>query len=94
VRWRVPTAILTAVSIVAGMTVTLTWAASASSHYRETVWGELVRVVSQRTESRLYGDLAKNLLTWAGPTAGVAAAVVFASAAAAYVAALARPPRS
>jgi hypothetical protein len=93
-RWRVPTAILTAISIVAGMTVTLTWAASASSHYRETVWGELVRVVSQRTESRLYGDLAKNLLTWAGPTAAVAAAVVFASAAAAYVVALARPPRS
>lgn len=93
VRWRVPTAILTAVSIVGGMTVTLTWGASASSHYRETVWGELVRVVSQGTESRLYGDLAKNLLTWAGPSAGVAAAVVFVCAAAAYVVALARPPR-
>jgi hypothetical protein len=94
VRCRGPTAILTAVSIVGGMTVTLTWAASASAHYRETVWGELVRVASQRTESRLYGDLAKNLLTWAGPTAAVAAVVVFACAAAAYVVALARPARS
>ena len=93
-RWRLPTAALTAVSIVAGMTVGLTWAASASSHYRETVWGELVRVVSQRTDSRLYGDLAKNLLTWAGPTAGVAAVAVGACAAAAYVVALARPQRS
>jgi len=93
-RWRLPTAALTAVSLVAGMTVGLTWAASASSHYRETVWGELVRVVSQRTDSRLYGDLAKNLLTWAGPTAGVAADAVCACAAAAYVVALARPEQS
>ena len=93
-RWRLPTAALTAVSLVAGMTVGLTWAASASSHYRETVWGELVRVVSQRTDSRLYGDLAKNLLTWAGPTAGVAAVAVCACAAAAYVVALARPEQS
>ena len=53
-RWRLPTAVLTAVSIFAGMTVGLTWAASASSHFRETVWGELVRVVSQGTDARIY----------------------------------------
>jgi hypothetical protein len=93
-RWRRPTALLVAVSIFAGMVVGLTWAASASSHYRETVWGELVRVASQGTDSRLYGDLAKNLLTWAGPSAGVAAVAVFAAAAAAYVLAVARPGRS
>jgi hypothetical protein len=89
-RWRVPTAVLAAYSVFAGMVVGLTWAASASSHYRETVWGELVRVVSQQTDSRLYGDLAKNLLTWAGPSAGVAAVAVFAAAAAAFVVAAAK----
>src|SRR5205085_8449730 len=57
-RWRVPTAVLTGVSIVAGLTVSLSWAASATSHYRETVWGELVRLASQGTEARIYGDLA------------------------------------
>jgi hypothetical protein len=93
-RWRRPTAVLTAVSLVGGLTLALTWAASASSHYRETVWGELVRVLTHGTESRLYGDLAKNLLTWAGPTAGVAAVIVIVCTAAAYVVALARPQRS
>jgi hypothetical protein len=87
-RWRRLTAVLTAVSLVAGLTLGLTWAASATSHYRDTVWGELVRVMTQGPESRLYGDLAKNLLTWAGPTAGVAAVIVIASTAAAYVLAL------
>ena len=79
-----PTAVLTGVSIVAGLTVSLSWAASATSHYRETVWGELVRLASQGTEARIYGDLAKNILV----PAGVGAALVFACAAAAYVVSL------
>src|SRR5204863_959523 len=84
-RWRVPTALLTAVSIVAGTTLMLTWAGSADMHYRGTVWGELVRFLTKGTDSRLYGELAKNVLVWAGPNRLVAAAFVCACAAAAYV---------
>ena len=87
-RWRVATAVLGGVSIVGGLALSLSWAASATSHYRETVWGELVRVATQWSHSRLYGDLAMNLLTWAGPAAIVGAAAVFASATAAYAVAL------
>jgi hypothetical protein len=89
-RWRVPTAILTAVSIVAGTTLMLTWAGSADMHYRHTVWGELARFLAKGTDSRLYGELAKNVLVWAGPNRLVAAAVVCACAAAAYVVSLRR----
>ena len=89
-RWRLPTAVLTAVSLVAGLTVSLSWAASATSHYRETAWGELVRVITQGSRARAYGDLAKNILV----PAGVGAALVFACAGAALVAALMEPRRS
>jgi hypothetical protein len=89
-RWRLPTAILTAVSIVAGTTLMLTWAGSADMHYRGTVWGELVRFLTRGTDSRLYGELAKNVLVWAGPNRLVAAALVCACAAAAYVVSLRR----
>jgi hypothetical protein len=89
-RWRLPTAVLTAVSLVAGLTVSLSWAASATSHYRETAWGELVRVITQGSRARAYGDLAKNILV----SAGVGAALVFACAGAALVAALVQPRRS
>jgi hypothetical protein len=87
-RWRLATAVLSGMSIVAGLALSLTWAASATSYYRDTVWGELARVVTQWSESRLYGDLAMNVLTWAGPAAIVGAAAVFASAAAAYAVSL------
>ena len=66
----------------------ITWAAGADSIYPDTVWGELGRVVTQWSKSRLYGDLAMNVLTWAGPAAIVGAGAVFASAAAAYVVSL------
>jgi len=89
-RWRTPTAVLTAISLVAGLTVSLSWAASATSHYREAAWGELVRVATQGTRARAYGDLAKNIVV----PAGVGAALVFACAAAALVTALMQPRRS
>jgi hypothetical protein len=92
-RWRVPTAVLTAFSIVAGTTLMLTWASSADTHYRETVWGELARFLTKGTDSRLYGELTKNVLVWAGPNRLVAAAVVCTCAAAAYAMSLrARAP--
>jgi hypothetical protein len=89
-RWRVPTALLGAASIVAGTTLMLTWASSANMHYRGTVWGELVRFLTKGTDSRLYSELAKNVLVWAGPNRLIAAAVVCACAAAAYVISLQR----
>jgi hypothetical protein len=89
-RWRVPTAVLTAVSIVAGTTLMLTWAGSADLHYRHTVWGELARFLARGTDARLYDELAKNVLVWAGPNRLVAAGVVCACAAAAYAVSLRR----
>lgn len=90
-RWRVPTAILAGVSIVATTTLTLTWAGAANANYRQTVWGEIVRFLKDGTASRLYGELAKNALVWAGPNRLVAAALVCACAAAAFLIAVARP---
>jgi hypothetical protein len=92
-RWQVPTAILAGVSIVATTTLTLTWAGSANANYRDTVWGELVRFLKDGTGSRLYGELAKNAIVWAGPNRLVAAAVVSSCAAVAFLIAVARPLR-
>ena len=68
----------------------LTWAGSENMHYRGTVWGELVRFLTKGTDSRLYIELAKNVLVWAGPNRLVAAGLVCACAAAAYVVSLRR----
>jgi hypothetical protein len=89
-RWRWPTAVLAAISIVAGMALTLTWAGSANAHYRGTVWAELVRFLAHGTGSRLYLELTKNVLVWAGPNRLIAAAVVCACAALAYLVSLRR----
>jgi hypothetical protein len=59
-------------------------------HYRGTVWGEIARFLAHGTGSRLYTELAKNVLVWAGPNRLVAAAIVCACAAAAYVVSLRR----
>jgi hypothetical protein len=89
-RWRVVTAVLAGVSVVAGTALMLTWAGSADMHYRGTVWGEIARFLAHGTGSRLYTELAKNVLVWAGPNRLVAAAIVCACAAAAYVVSLRR----
>jgi hypothetical protein len=75
------------------MALTLTWAGSENGHYRATVWGEIVRFLRYGAGSRLYHELTKNVVVWAGPNRLVAAALVCASAAAAYVLSLARPAR-
>ena len=89
-RWRLPTAVLTAASLVAGLTVSLTWAANWENHYRSSVWGELGRAVTQGAQSRVWTSLAHNIVA----TRGVGAGLVFACAAAALVTALVRPQRS
>jgi hypothetical protein len=87
-RWRLPTAALAAVSIVAGMTLALTWAKSLSSHYRASAWGELARLLTQGSASRLDHELARTVLCWAGSSAPLGAAVTCACAAAAYLVAV------
>lgn len=89
-RWRVLTSVLAGVSIIAGMALTLTWAGSENGHYRATVWGEIVRFLRDGTGSRLYHELTKNVVVWAGPNRLVAAAIVCACATAAYVVSLRR----
>ena len=89
-RWRVATAVLAGVSVVAGTALMLTWAGSADMHYRGTIWGEIARFLAHGTASRLYAELAKNVLVWAGPNRLVAAAAVCACAAATYVVSLRR----
>jgi hypothetical protein len=68
-------------SVVSMTTLTLTWA--AGPHYRETVWGELIRVPAQGGSSRLAKSLAANALSRIGPGREGAALLVALSAAAA-----------
>jgi hypothetical protein len=89
-HWRGPTAALAALSIVAAMTLALTWADSRNTHYRGTVWGELGRLVVNGRSSRLCHELTTNVLVWAGTGRVAAAAVVLACAAAAFALSLAR----
>jgi hypothetical protein len=92
-RWRVATAALGAVSILAATTLTLTWGGSNTwdGHYREGVWGELVRVFHGGMHSRLVVELANNVVIWrTGETKVLAAAIVLCAAAAAYVISLRR----
>jgi hypothetical protein len=54
--------------------ITLTWA--PDPHYRETIWGELARVLTQLGSSRLAVNLAKTPLAWAEPHRLAAAPLV------------------
>lgn len=87
-RWRIPTALLSAASIVATIALTLTWARSAGKHYRETVWGEIGRTTWHPSGSRLIGELAKNVVDSAGVSRLSAAGMVCACAVFAYALAL------
>jgi hypothetical protein len=84
-RWFRPTAILAAISIVAMTALTITWAQTANLNYRQTIWGEIVRLLKQRQSSRLFQELAKNAIVWAGPNRMYAAGVVCLCAASAFV---------
>jgi hypothetical protein len=89
-RWRVPTAVLAALSIVAALALTLTWSRSGFhyNHYRNTVWGELARSLWHPDRSRLLVDLAKNLVDWVGLGPVYAAFLVALCAAAAFTVSL------
>lgn len=89
-RFRIPTAVLAAVSIVGTTAVTLTWAATEGLRYRDTVWGEIVRFVRERAHSRLYTELVKDAIVFLGPNRLYAAAIVCLCAAAAFVVSLRR----
>jgi hypothetical protein len=92
-RLRKLTSALAAISIVATTGLTLTWAGSMNLSYRQTVWGEIFRFVRERASSRLYSELTKNALVWAGPDRLYSAAIVCLLALASFAVALrdARP---
>jgi hypothetical protein len=64
-RWRVATTALATISIVATTAVMLTCAETPDPGYRQTVWGELARAVTQGSASRFADRLAKNVVSWA-----------------------------
>jgi hypothetical protein len=87
-RWRIATTVLAGVSILATTAVMLTWA--DGTNYRQTIWGEIARVVTQGGSSRLAHEITKNLLAW-GPNRIVGAVLVSAVAATAFLVAIRRP---
>jgi hypothetical protein len=87
-RWRRATAALAGISIVAMMTLLVTWSNTENVHYRDTVWGELVRLVDERGSSRLVQLLTKNVAV-AGPVSRLyAAGIISVIAIAAFALAL------
>jgi len=84
-RWTKLTTALAAVSILASTAMALTW--ERIEHYRQTVWGELSRVLSERGSSRFMSNLAGFALD-ANINHIVVAALVFLIGAAAFVIAL------
>jgi hypothetical protein len=55
-------ALLTVPSVIASTAVALTW--PPRPHYRESIWGEIVRVVTQGGSSRLLNELPRDVLAW------------------------------
>jgi hypothetical protein len=80
--------VLATVSIVAMMTLLLTWSNIQDFHYRETVWGELVRLLGERGSSRLVQLLTKNVVVTGPITRLYAAAIVSVIALAAFAVAI------
>ncbi len=90
-RWPRVTTILAGLSVLATTAVTLTW--TVSGPYRQSIWGELARVVVDGSSSRLARALPKDILTWdAGTEAG--AVVVLVLAATAFLVAMRPRPAS
>ena len=77
------TTALAAASLIASTAVALTWPWESGVGYRQTVWGELVRLVSGG-RSRLPHHLVSNVTTWFGLTGSQAALLVAACAASAF----------
>ena len=68
------TSLLAVASVVAMTAITFTW--SFGNHYRETIWGELVRVPAQLGTSRLADNLARTPLAWIVPNRLAATPIV------------------
>ena len=83
-RLPVITTALSAASLIASTAVALTWPWESGIGYRQTVWGELVRLVTG-ARSRLGHTLVSNVTTWFGLTGSEAALVVAVSAVSAFV---------
>lgn len=62
-RRRSLVAALTAASIVASTALAMSWT-TVGIHYRETVWGEIARVLPQRGRAKLMRGLPRYALTW------------------------------
>ncbi|HWE81860.1 MAG TPA: hypothetical protein VG265_09430, partial [Gaiellaceae bacterium] len=62
-RSRVAVSVLAAASIIASTAIAMTWDVTGI-HYRETVWGEVGRVVTEQGRSLLMHDASKNVLAW------------------------------
>ena len=71
-------------SLIASTAVALTWPWEGGIGYRQTVWGELVRLLSG-ARSRLGRDLVSNATTWLGLTDPEAALFVAVCAVSAFV---------
>lgn len=82
-RFPLSTVLLSGVSLIASITLQLTWSWSGNLSYRQTVWGELWRTFF-RGDRRLHLELASNVLTWAGLSLTQAAFFVLACAALAF----------
>jgi hypothetical protein len=84
---RVLTTTLAALSVVATTAVALTWARGRDDvhWYRDTVWGELARALTQGSGSRLAHQLSRNIVSWAGTGLELGALLVCTAVAAAFV---------
>jgi hypothetical protein len=87
-RLPVVTTLLAAASLVASTALALTWSWESGVGYRQTVWGEVVRLVTG-ARSRLPHHLASNVTTWLGLTGSQAALFVGACALCAFAIAVA-----
>jgi hypothetical protein len=81
-RWRVVTSVLAAVSIAATAVLTLSWI--GFNHYRQTVWGEALRVLRDGGGARVLTFLPGFVPTW-NTNKLIGAAIVLTLTAAAFV---------
>lgn len=86
-RFPVISGVLAVPSLIASTTLTLTWALEGYAGYRQTVWGELARLLTG-SGSRLSHDLASNLTTIAGAGRAEGALLVAGCTLAAFAVAL------
>ena len=77
-RWRAPTALAAAASVVAMVALTLTWA--ASQPYPGTIWGQIWRFLLDGSSSPLAQEVANNVATWVGVGRGSSAILVIIAA--------------